>query len=485
MLLVPPAPAQVNEYAVLVVRAPVPCVPFVALVPVQPPEAVQAVALVELHVSVEVPPLATTDGLAVNVAMGTILTVTVDVPLAPPGPTQVIEYRLGSVMAPVLCVPLTGLAPLQPSEAAQDVALVELHVSVETPPLLTEAGFAVSVTPAAGVTVAVAALLLPPGPVQINEYDVVAVRGPVLCVPLAASAPLQPPEAVQAVALVELQVSVEAPPLVTEVGFAASVAVGADPTLTVAVAVALEPPGPVQINEYEVADVRGPVLRVPLTASAPVQPPEAVQDVASVELHVSVEAAPLSMVVGLAASVAVGTGATVTVTDAVLVPPAPVQVNEYEVVAVRALVLWVPLVASAPVQPPEAVQAVALVELHVSVDAPPSATLIGTAVIETLGFETGGGLSPPPHAAISSAAPEPRGIKHHLRNRVTLRRQRAPAWACGTHVPFIPFILVSLNRNGALQYPAARGASTCVRACPVYPGIENSANAIPQAYFMT
>ena len=45
-------------------------------------------------------------------------------------------------------------------------------------------------------------------------------RAPVLCVPLVALAPLQPPVAVHEVALVELQVSVEAPPLATEVGFA-------------------------------------------------------------------------------------------------------------------------------------------------------------------------------------------------------------------------------------------------------------------------
>ena len=59
------------------------------------------------------------------------------------------------------------------------------------------------------VTVAVATLLVPPVPVQVKEYDVVAVRAPVLCVPLVALLPPQPPEAVHDVALVELQVSVE------------------------------------------------------------------------------------------------------------------------------------------------------------------------------------------------------------------------------------------------------------------------------------
>jgi hypothetical protein len=52
-----------------------------------------------------------------------------------------------------------------------EVALVEFHVSVEASLLATEVGFADSVTVGAGttVTVAVAALLVPPAPLQINE----------------------------------------------------------------------------------------------------------------------------------------------------------------------------------------------------------------------------------------------------------------------------------------------------------------------------
>ncbi len=155
-------------------RAPVLCVPLVALAPLQPapaPEAVHEVALVELHVSVEVPPLAITEGLVTIVAVGTILTMTVDATLVPPVPVQVKEYELGIVIVPVLCVPLVALLPPQPPEAAQEVALVELQVSVELPPLATEVGFAVSVTVGAGttVTVAVATLLVPPVPLQVNE----------------------------------------------------------------------------------------------------------------------------------------------------------------------------------------------------------------------------------------------------------------------------------------------------------------------------
>ena len=70
--------------------------------------------------------------------------------------------------------------------------------------------------------------------------------------PLAAFVPLQPPVAAQDVALVELQRSVEDPPLGMLVGFAVNVAVGtglAVITVTVAAAAVLVPPGPVQVNE--------------------------------------------------------------------------------------------------------------------------------------------------------------------------------------------------------------------------------------------
>jgi hypothetical protein len=74
------------------------------------------------------------------------------------------------------------LLPLQPPEAAHVVALVELQVNVEAPPLATAVGFADSVTIAVPgtVTVAVATLLVPPAPTQDKEYIVVAVSAPVL-----------------------------------------------------------------------------------------------------------------------------------------------------------------------------------------------------------------------------------------------------------------------------------------------------------------
>jgi hypothetical protein len=72
--------------------------------------------------------------------------------------------------------------------------------------------------------------------------------------------PLQPPVAVHDVALVELQVSVEALPLATLVGFAFNVAVGIVPIVTVAVTTALVPPGPVHVSEYAALVVKAPVV---------------------------------------------------------------------------------------------------------------------------------------------------------------------------------------------------------------------------------
>jgi len=52
------------------VSAPVDWAPLVALLPDHPPEAVQAVALAEVHVSVELPAEAIVLGLALKVTLG-------------------------------------------------------------------------------------------------------------------------------------------------------------------------------------------------------------------------------------------------------------------------------------------------------------------------------------------------------------------------------------------------------------------------------
>jgi len=81
---------------VFVVSAAVFCVPLVASVPAQPPEAVQDVALVELQESTDVPPLAIAEGAAFKLTVGTggvdeTVTVAVTGPLVPPAPVQTSE----------------------------------------------------------------------------------------------------------------------------------------------------------------------------------------------------------------------------------------------------------------------------------------------------------------------------------------------------------------------------------------------------------
>ena len=151
------------------------------------------------------------------------------------------------------------------------------------------------------------------------------------CVPLIASAPLHPPDAVQEVALVEDQDSVELPPFATVLGLALRLTVGAgDVTVTVEDCAAL-PPVPVQVSVYVALAVSAPVDEEPLMALLPDQAPDAVQAVALVLDQVKVEVFPLSMELGLAARLTVGAGVgevTETVAAWVALPPAPVQVSE-------------------------------------------------------------------------------------------------------------------------------------------------------------
>lgn len=114
------------------------------------------------------------------------------------------------------------------------------------------------------------------------------------------------------------------------------------------------------------------VLVAPLVDSLPDHPPEAVQDVALLEVHVNVELPPSGTRVGLAVSDTEGAegaaGAdivTVAVCDAD--PPAPVQVSVKLIVVVRGDVVLDPLMGCVPLQPPEAVQDCAFVALHVKV----------------------------------------------------------------------------------------------------------------------
>jgi hypothetical protein len=107
---------------VAAVRAAVEREPSGPSAPDQPPEAVQAVALVEDQVSMA------------------------DWDAYPPLPVQVRVNCVVLRRATVVCEPLVPSAPVHPPEAAQLVALLAFQLRTADPPLLTVVGFVVSVT---------------------------------------------------------------------------------------------------------------------------------------------------------------------------------------------------------------------------------------------------------------------------------------------------------------------------------------------------
>jgi hypothetical protein len=138
---------------------------------------------------------------------------------------------------------------------------------------------------------------------------------------------------------------------------------------------------------------------VAATGTAAATPSDKLHAVALTELHVSVLELPLATAMEAADREAVGTTFTVTVA-ARLVPPAPLHDTVYVAGATNAPVLCVPLVASAPLHPPAAVQVVALLELQVSVAAVSLATLDAELLRETLGASVADvTLTPDPQAA--------------------------------------------------------------------------------------
>lgn len=157
-----------------------------------------------------------------------------------------------------------------------------------------------------------------------------AVRAPVdIEPPVADMAPDHAPDAVQDVALLTDQLIMALLPLVTVLGLAVKLTVGAAVvTETVADCVAL-PPLPVQLSVYVALADKAPVLCDPLTPLTPDQDPAAVQPVALFADQVRVALLPFVTVLGLTEMVTVGTGCvTETVTDcAALLPPLPLQVR--------------------------------------------------------------------------------------------------------------------------------------------------------------
>ncbi len=151
--------------------------------------------------------------------------------------------------------------------------------------------------------------------------------------PLAASEPLQPPEAVQEVALLEDQIKLVPLPLVTVLGVATKLTVGAAAVGAAAVTVmvadcdATAPPF-VQVSVYVALLANATVACDPLGDLVPDHAPEATQFWARVLFHCNMAVPPLLMVLGVAVRLTVGSMFfTVMVAVCVAVPWGPVQVK--------------------------------------------------------------------------------------------------------------------------------------------------------------
>lgn len=133
----------------------------------------------------------------------------------------------------------------------------------------------------------------------------------------------------------------------------------------------------------------------PVVGFAPLHAPDALQVLALVAVQLSVAAPPLCTVPGLAANASVGAGTggvvTFTVTVCVTVPPAPVHESENALLAINGPVDWDPDGGFCPDHAPDAVHEVALADDQVNVAAPPLATLVGSALSDTVGAGGGGG----------------------------------------------------------------------------------------------
>jgi hypothetical protein len=179
-LALPPAPVQLSVNISSPAAAGVSLIePDTASLPLHPPLAVHAVALVDDQVSVAEVPTVTDVGFTAMVTVGAGGAVAVSVADAlalPPAPVQVrVNTCDPAAVGFSVAVPDTASVPVHAPLAVQAVALVEDHVSVAASPTVTETGLTAMVTVGAGVTAAVTvtvavAVALPPGPVQVMVY---------------------------------------------------------------------------------------------------------------------------------------------------------------------------------------------------------------------------------------------------------------------------------------------------------------------------
>ena len=142
--------------------------------------------------------------------------------ILPPVPVQVMVYVFEVVRLPVDSVPLVALVPVKPFEATHDVALVDVQVRDAAVPLVILKGplllFALMSTvgaEAAATFTVTESEILPPAPVQVRVYVFETVSAPLDSEPLIGLVPVKPLDAVQDVALVDVQERVAAVPLVT------------------------------------------------------------------------------------------------------------------------------------------------------------------------------------------------------------------------------------------------------------------------------
>ncbi len=137
-----------------------------------------------------------------------------------------------------------------------------------------------------------------------------------------------------------------------------------------------------------------------------------------------------------------------TVAALCVVPPAPVQLNEYVVECVRAPVLWVPLVDLAPVQPPDAMHVLAAVVDQVIIELPPLLTDPGVAVMVTTG----------PAAAVMEDISLPESALVDAAVAVAVAVAASPLGAA-------PEELHAVNTNAAQHIIARRTTSLNERTC--------------------
>ena len=164
--------------------------------------------------------------------------------------------------------------------------------------------------------------------------------------------------------------------------------------------------------------VNGPTASLAAVALLPDQAPDAVHDVASVDNQVNVVELPESTDEGLATSDTVGGGGggcpfTITVTDPVMLLPAPTQNRLNVLVIVSGPTVWLSDMALAPDQAPLASQDVAFVTDHVNVDEPLISTEEGLVVKDMMGA-----VPPPLRFPLSLSSP----LDEHPANRMALVR---------------------------------------------------------------